>query len=214
MYSAEYVNVVIPSYNRISEVCSILDILGKQELEARVILCDDGSENTIVKLHTFYPCLWKYLWTRRDGLYHRVARINEGLRFCDSKYVIIIDNDCIPHSVKFTMAYASLLNEHDVVRGKFLDDDGVIKMPKWFSTANIGFRKAVIDRLPHKGFDPAYDGRYGFEDADMGHEVESKFLIGEGSDDTAVKHVGVPYSGDRASAQENEKIYKRKWNYD
>ena len=200
-------NIVVVTHNLQSMMFNLLSRLSMQSVPTRVIISDDGSTPPVVG--AVHKCVWKHLWTRHDGKYHRVARYNEGLACVDEEFVIFLDDDCEPESLYFAQAYQDQLANCDVVRGLFKDGD-YHKLTPWFSTANVGFRTSALCSLG--GFDPAYDGKYGYEDVDLEQAIKKAGLRVEmGEKHTAVEHLGKPYAGDRYVTQINEKYYRAKW---
>lgn len=198
------IDIIIGSYNRLHFLQRTLDMLRGQT--CYIIIADDGSDDKPV----FTPEVHKYAWTKHDA-YSRVARFNEGLAYCECDYVVFLDDDCIPVSKNFAAEYTRLLSVNQVVKGLFLTEDGSVKEAPWFSTCNIGFQTKFIKDIG--GFDPAYNGRYGYEDADLGLEVRRRNAIPAlGNFDTSVKHEGKPYAGDRSGGEQNRDYYCKKWN--
>lgn len=199
------ITIGIVSYNRINVLTDTLDILSKQTIPCKVIICDDGSRDIINP--NKYPIISKYLWNKDAG-YTRVERLNQIMNECNTRYLIYLDDDCIPQSYNFVEYYLSELKKYDVVRG-IISFYGGQTASSWFSCANVGFNLNKIKELG--GFDMNYNGNYGYEDVDIGKMIEkagySVSLFPEG---TNVLHVCTMKSG--TIFGDNEKYFKEKWN--
>lgn len=208
------IDIVIVTYNRNDLLIKILEKLKQQTVKNyNVIICDDGSCKPID--FTSYPMIKKYTWTF-DKDYHRVARFNEGVSFCITNKVILLDDDTMPQGKHWLETHCNNLDVYDVSRGivRFLDNS--INAGGWFSTTNTGFKVDKYKQIG--GMDMNYDGQYGGEDVDLGKMVKmnnlttSPFLP-----DTECKHEGKEYkNGDRSDAVvgRNRKYFFNKWQHD
>jgi predicted glycosyltransferase involved in capsule biosynthesis len=166
------ITIGIIYYNRIDMIKEILDVLSKQTVLCKVIICDGGS-NDIINPNN-YPIINKYIWNKDIG-YTRVARLNQIMNECDTKYLIYLDDDCIPQTNRFIEYYISNLKDYDVVRGKTVFHWGG-DSSSWFSCSNIGFNLNKLKEIG--GFDINYNGHYGHEDVDIGKMIEkAKYKI-------------------------------------
>lgn len=206
------IDVVILTYNRKDLLIQTLEKLKTQSVKSfNLILTDDGSKELINPNN--YPFIKRYMWDFDDG-YHRVGKFNEAISMCASDKIVILDDDCVPVYDDFLETHIAILNKFDISRG-------IVKFPNggtaagWFSTANIGFRKDVIDALG--GFDPNFDGHYGHEDRDLGLRIEDgKYSISPFSEYTSVMHLGVMYkNGDRSDevVGHNTRYFTQKWGF-
>ena len=128
-------------------------MLSKQTImDFNLIINDDGGK-TLINPNQ-YEVISKYIWNKDNG-YHRVSRFNESLSMCVSPYVILMDDDCIPHSVNFIESYLNDFKNADVIRGIVQFPDGA-RANSWFSTANAGIKKSVYDDIGM--FDVNFDG--------------------------------------------------------
>lgn len=206
------IDVVILTYNRKELLLKTLDKLKTQTNQNfNLILTDDGSKDLINPNE--YPFIKRYIWDYDDA-YHRVGKFNEAIRMCVSDKIVILDDDCVPVYDDFLDTHIAILNKFDISRG-------IVKFPNgdtaagWFSTANIGFKKSIIDELG--GFDSNFDGHYGHEDRDLGLRIEdAKYTISPFGEYTTVMHLGVMYKdGDRSDAVvgHNTRYFTQKWGF-
>ena len=174
-----------------------------------LIINDDGSCDPINA--ATYSIITKFIWNEDAG-YHRVARFNESVALCVSPYIILLDDDCIPTSNNFIQAHLDTLKTADVSRGiiKFWNGqtaDG------WFSTANLGIRKTVLDAIGL--FDINFDGNYGHEDIDFGKRLQdASYVLKNGEVGTQASHGNNLYAnGDRSVniIGHNTKYFTEKW---
>lgn len=206
------IDIVIVTYNRKELLLKTLDKLKTQTIKNfNVFIISDGCIDLINP--NDYPFIKKYTWSFDDG-YHRVNRFNEGISLCKSKNVLLLDDDCVPQYDDFLETHIAILNKFDISRGIVRFPDGGTAS-SWFSTANIGFKKSVIDELG--GFDPNFDGHYGHEDRDLGFRIEDgNYKISPFIDYTSVMHLGVMYKdGDRSEAVvgHNTRYFTEKWGF-
>lgn len=197
-------SVVICAHGRPLLLAETLGVLRAQTYLAEVVVIDDSPEPLPA-----YPPSVDYTHLPFDGRYHRTAKYNRGVAQSHGGVVILLDDDCLPLSDQFVATYLAGLAQAPVVRGLF-QHAGVFQLPPWFSTANIGFRRDVWERVG--GFDPCYDGHYGYEDVDL-EQVLGRLgvAIGIGQPGTGVLHRGAPYAGVRD--QTNERYYRKKWGF-
>jgi GT2 family glycosyltransferase len=209
------VDVVIVCYNRKDIIRQTLDVLSRQTIKPNVILCDDGSTEVVEFLS--YDIVKHFLYHRDDGKYHRVGRFNEGFKTSTSEFVVSMDDDCVPRTEKFIESHVTALQKHEVSCGRIFFPDNGSWSGGWFSTANLGLTRDAITKLDG-GFDPKYDGFYGFEDHDLGNEVKKRGLsVRNATPGTEVNHIGDFYAdGDRSEKilGHNRKIFVSKWGYD
>ncbi len=210
---AKDVDICITTFNRNDRLKQTLDMLSKQtNMNFNLIINDDGG-NTLINPNE-YPIITKYIWNENDA-YHRVGRFNESVFMCMSPNIIIMDDDCIPNGVNFIQSHLDTLKSNDICRGVVRFPDGS-RAGAWFSTANLGIRKSVIDDIGL--FDSKFDGHYGHEDQDLGNRLkETNYTIAHGSDDTITNHgVEIYANGDRSERiiGHNTKYFIEKWGYD
>ncbi|MDD5589063.1 MAG: glycosyltransferase family A protein [Candidatus Nanoarchaeia archaeon] len=208
------IDIVIVSYNRKSLLIEILEKLKQQTVkDFNVIISDDGSKDLInPNLYTFIK---KYIWTFDFG-YHRVARFNEGISYCQTNKVILLDDDTVPSGNHWLEFHCNNLDLYDVSRGvvKFLD--GTYNTGSWFSTTNTGFR---VDKLKSIGcLDINYSGTYGFEDLDMGKTIhKNNFKLSSFLPETECLHKGQMYKNGNRTDEiigKNKKYFTEKWKCD
>ena len=207
------IDVCITTYNRNDRLLQTLNILSQQtNMDFNLIINDDGGKTTIDP--NDYPIITKYIWNKDDG-YHRVARFNESVSLCNSPNIILMDDDCIPNGINFIQSHLDVLKNSDVCKGVVRFPDGS-KADGWFSTANLGIRKSVIEDIGL--FDVKFDGNYGHEDQDLGNRLKNtNYIINNGNDDTIVNHgIEIYANGDRSDKiiGHNTKYFIEKWGYD
>lgn len=206
------IDIIITTYNRKYRLLQTLGILANQTcMDFNLIINDDGGTQTIDPSQ--YPIISKYIWNE-DTAYHRVGRFNESAKLCVSPYIIMLDDDCIPNSHTFVAAYIALLTTNDVCRGIVQFPDGG-RATSWFSTANLGLRKKVINEIGL--FDEGFDGYYGHEDRDLGIRIEKGgYSIVWGGEETRTNHGAELYAdGDRSPAitGHNTEFFINKWGF-
>jgi len=214
------VDIIILTYNRKELLVQVLEKLKTQTIQDfNLILTDDGSKELINPNE--YPFIKKYIWDFDEG-YNRVNKFNECIDMCVSDKIIILDDDCVPLHDTFLETHVSNLNLFDISKGiirfkdPFASSKGLTLDPqKWFSTVNIGFKKNIISEL--KGFDPEFNGHYGFEDVDLGLRVDKGgFTISSFIESSSVLHLGVMYKdGDRSDEVigHNKNYFIKKWGF-
>ena len=206
------IDIVITTYNRNDRLEKTLDMLSKQTImDFNLIINDDGGK-TLINPNQ-YEVISKYIWNKDNG-YHRVSRFNESLSMCVSPYIILMDDDCIPHSVNFIESYLNDFKNADVIRGIVQFPDGA-RANSWFSTANAGIKKSVYDDIGM--FDVNFDGHYGHEDRDYGLRLEkTNYKVIFGSEGTRSNHGVEMYAdGDRSDSiiGHNTKYFEEKWGF-
>jgi len=207
------IDIVITTYNRPDRLTQILTNLSQQtNMDFNLIINDDGGNDRVNP--TDFPIITKYIWNEDDG-YHRVGRFNESVSICVSPYIILLDDDCIPHFREFVQAHLNELQDFDACRGIVQFPDGA-RANSWFSTANLGIRKSVIDKIGL--FDPKFDGHYGHEDQDLGNRIkENKYAVTMDVELTRTDHgLEIYADGDRSDAiiGHNTRYFIEKWGYD
>lgn len=208
------IDIVIVSYNRKELLIEILESLKNQTVKNfNVIISDDGSKELINP--NSYTFIKKYIWNY-DESYQRVARFNEGISYCATNKVILLDDDTVPNSKHFLETHCNNLDLYDVSRGivKFLD--GSYNKDNWFSTTNTGF---CVNKLKSIGcFDMNYNGNYAGEDIDIGKTIKmNNFKLSPFCPETECLHKGKEYKdGDRSDiiVGKNRKYFKNKWGSD
>lgn len=207
------VDICITTYGRNDRLLQTLDILSKQtNKDFNLIINDDGNKSIINP--NDYSIITKYIWNEDDG-YHRVARFNESVSLCVSPFIILLDDDCIPAGTNFVQSHIDILNKNDICKGKIRFPNGSFASG-WFSTANLGIRKKVIEDIGL--FDKNFDGHYGHEDQDLGNRLNNTiYKSSDGSDGTIVNHGVEMYAdGDRSDTivGHNTRYFISKWGYD
>mgnify|MGYP000128163655 CR=1 FL=1 len=206
------IDVIILTYNRKGLLLKTLERLKTQTIQDfNLILTDDGSTELINPNE--YPFIKKYIWDSDEG-YHRVRKFNESIKMCVSDKILILDDDCEPSYDTFLETHINNLNHFDISRGIVVFPDKTTAQA-WLSTANMGFKKTVIDEL--KGFDPEFDGHYGYEDSDLGVTIERRgFSLSPFDQGTSANHLGIMYkNGDRSDEVigHNKNYFIQKWGF-
>lgn len=210
------VDIVIISYNRKDLLTSILKKLETQtNKNFNLIISDDGTRPEEMINPNNFPIITKYLWNKDVG-YCRVARINDGIKSVVSDNAIFLDDDCVPKTDNFVAAHLENLKNYKISRGVIRFPDGG-DAGCWFSTANVGIRKEVLDATGI--FDPNYNMWYGYEDHDYGNELKKRGfnVSAPWNEETTTMHLGNYYAdGDRSDAimWHNREHFIKKWNYD
>ncbi len=208
------IDIVIVSYNRKELLLEILEQLKKQTVkDFNVIISDDGSKELINP--NLYHFIKKYLWTFDSG-YHRVARFNEGISYCQTNKVILLDDDTVPQDIHWMETHCNNLDLYDVSRGTIKFMDGTYNNGSWFSTTNTGFR---VDKLKSIGcFDMNFDGEYAGEDIMLGKIIKKNgFKLSPFCQETECLHKGEKYAnGDRSDkiVGRNREYFKKVCGHD
>ena len=206
------IDIVITTYNRNERLIPTLNMLSQQTVkDFNLIINDDGGKELINP--NDYPVITKYIWNADVG-YHRVARFNESVSLCVSPYIVLMDDDCIPHSASFVESYLEDFKRADIIRGIVQFPDGA-RANSWFSTANAGIKKSVYEEIGL--FDVNFDGHYGHEDRDYGIRVEkANYRVIFGSEGTRSNHgVEIYANGDRSDSiiGHNTRYFEEKWGF-
>jgi glycosyltransferase involved in cell wall biosynthesis len=207
---AKDVDICITTYNRNDRLLQILHILSRQTNQHfNLIVNDDGSTQTIDPNQ--FPIITKYIWNKDQG-YNRVGRFNESILLCVSHKIILLDDDCIPCHEHFITEHMKALEQADFSKGTVIFPDGATAN-SWFSTANIGLNRSVLH--PYGLFYPDYNGHYGYEDMDLGNEIQQRGLSVISNPAAACNTGSQMYlNGDRSPAVigRNWALYKQRWN--
>jgi glycosyltransferase involved in cell wall biosynthesis len=203
------VDICITTYNRPDKLKLILSSLAEQTQQSfNLIVNDDGSRNLIDP--NDYPIITKYIYNKDNG-YNRTGRFNESIKMCVSPKIIILDDDCVPCNNGFITAHLECLENADFSKGTVIFPNGGTAND-WFSTSNLAFNKKVIK--DYGLFYPEYNGHYGYEDLDLGKEIDRDGY-------TVVNNTNAPVftgsdmykNGDRSDAVvgRNRSIYENRW---
>ncbi len=84
------VSIVIPNFNGIKYLKDCLDSLAAQTMSADVIVVDNGSTDGSEKICEEYD---KVKLVKLDRNYGFCRAVNEGIRQCGGRYVILLNND-------------------------------------------------------------------------------------------------------------------------
>jgi len=211
------IDIVIVTYNRVPMLTALLEKLKVQSVQDfRVIICDDGSGEIIG--FNKYPFVHKYTWSA-DTAYNKIARLNEGISYCLSDKMLLLDDDMLPRSDRWIERHMDNLGKFDISRGSVRFRQVANYDGKWFCTANMGFRLESLKRVGC--FDMAFNGIHGGGDIDLGETVKkNKLTWSDFHKDTICDHVGPDTHECRGvdSSKEgkvpNRVYFKEKWGYD
>lgn len=141
------ISLVITTYERSDALAAVLESITHQTLTpSQVIIADDGSSIATQKLITE----WKerlpltYCW-QPDREFRAARARNLALEKCETKYVVLIDGDCVlpPH---FLAAHKSLAKPSYIVAGgrSLLPHDATEKL---LNTPGMILGSKVFNRL-------------------------------------------------------------------
>ncbi len=107
------ISIVIPTYNRPKYLNKILYNLVKSTIPSEILICDGGSNissksqiKQIINKYSSHNI--KYF---DIGYNNHSAKRNKGIKNSNSKYIVLLDDDCIPEK-KFLEKYYSLLEKN------------------------------------------------------------------------------------------------------
>ena len=127
------VDLVISTYNNPCAILQILSFINKgSHLDLSVHIADDGSSQKAVNLiteniqHYSYPVF--HHWHENEG-FRKAKILNTAINKCDSKYVVFLDGDCLPHK-HFVKDHLSLSEKGYFVQGRrcFIKESHVDQM--------------------------------------------------------------------------------------
>lgn len=208
------IDIVVVSYNRKQLLIEILEKLKQQTVkDFNLIIEDDGSKQLINP--NDYQFIKKYIWNCNVG-YNRVLRFNEGVSYCKTNKVVLLDDDTLPMSNHWLEFHCNNLDLYDVSRGVVRFLDGTCNQGNWFSSTNVGFK---VDRFKSIGcFDINFTGSYGGEDVDLFKTIKkNNFKLSQFCPETECLHKGKMYKdGDRSDAVvgKNRRYFMQKWGHD
>jgi glycosyltransferase involved in cell wall biosynthesis len=192
------ISVIIPTYNRSNYLKKIIPKLNLNNCKIEVIICDsfskDSTKNTVDQLKSQNPNLnIKYLNVIRNN---NSLKRNAGVKKSTGKYIVLIDDDCIPEnnflknyfyllknnknkknifcgSVKYSNVFKSNFvkyrqSKHFIIKEKNLSTN-VSLDAKNIVTMNMAFKKEII--IKNKIFFNENFNRYGFEDYEFGFRL-------------------------------------------
>jgi len=208
-----------------------------------VALSDDASTDRspeiFAELCIHYNLPWKTVLHSHDGSGFRLNTLrNDGIEVCEDGLVIILDADHVParthieahlelHSKyergvlstgpRLEYAYPdcsgpiSFMWGHEPV--SMLQASAIEPVPTWAAVlaSNLGMTKQAIVQLG--GFDPIYDGNYGFDDVDFTYRAWKAEIFFAASFEAYVVHIPHPAFHNR-SGDINRQRFKQKFNID
>jgi glycosyltransferase involved in cell wall biosynthesis len=207
MNSDIFISIVIPTYNRSVYLLKILEKLKKNFFNFKnfeIVICDSYSkDNTDIKIKNFKKnnlfLAIQYLNIPQN--IHSLKR-NLGVKSAKGKYIIFLDDDCLPDDT-FVKDYYSLFIKNDdiiycgtvkypkellkinfvkyrqsthFIGNKHFGTDTHNLSPSKIVTMNMGFKKSIF--IKNKIFFNKNFNRYGFEDYELGFRLaQYKFKI-------------------------------------
>ncbi|WP_440933639.1 glycosyltransferase [Candidatus Pelagibacter sp.] len=194
------ISVVIPTYNRPKYLNKILYKLVKSTIPSEILICDGGSNissKSQIKqiINKYYSHNIKYF---DIGYNNHSAKRNKGIKNSNSKYIVLLDDDCIPEK-KFLEKYYSLLEKNKFKKycfcGSVVYPNNILKKnfikfrqsrhfvinqkenflenylhPRNIVTMNMAFKKKII--IDKKIFFYEKFNIYGFEDYEFGYRLK------------------------------------------
>jgi glycosyltransferase involved in cell wall biosynthesis len=199
------ISVIIPTYNRSKLLIKIVKTLICSNIPNEIIICDSNSKDqTYEKIRNlklnFKKQIIKYYNINNNS---NALKRNIGLKSAKSKYVIFLDDDCIPQK-NFLEDYYFILEKHKYKNLVFCGSviypmvnksnlmiyretrhfkidrlkkiENKILHPRKIVTMNMGFKKKII--TSKKIFFSKKFGNYGFEDYEFGFRLfENKIKL-------------------------------------
>ncbi len=183
------IDIVIPIYNNVTKLATIVKILNQQILPdgayTNIILVNDGSDKDISEaLVTMCKGSKVHLLHHDTNLGRSIAR-NSGCEHGLGEIIIMIDADCIPQGENFVLAHINSLQTASISCGKLIStSQNCTFWDKYqneissrradyfhnkestvpFTTANMAVRRSHYVNIG--GFSILYK-HYGFEDRDF-----------------------------------------------
>jgi glycosyltransferase involved in cell wall biosynthesis len=194
------ISVVIPTYNRPKYLNKILYNLVKSTIPYEILICDGGSNissKSQIKVIINQYCNHNIKYFD-IGYNNHSAKRNIGIKKSNSKYIVLLDDDCIPEK-KFLEKYYLLLEKNklknffycgSVVYPNNLKKKNFIKFrqsrhfvinhkenflenylhPRNIVTMNMAFNKKIL--INKKIFFYEKFNIYGFEDYEFGYRLK------------------------------------------
>jgi glycosyltransferase involved in cell wall biosynthesis len=176
-----HVSVVVPTCNRAELIVRLIDSLGHQDMTEpfEVVVVDDRStDDTLERLRTTaQPTNYSLKVLPSEKNTGPAGARNRGWQEASGDLIAFIDDDCVP-TPGWLAAIAAGLAQADIAIGQtrppadqlqhigpfsnFLDIDH----NQSFSTCNIGYRRAVLEKMG--GFDAEGFAWLNGEDTDLG----------------------------------------------
>ena len=216
------ISVIVATYNRPADLCSLLAALRNQTEPVEVVVADDGTKSPSVQGD-------RYLWRKDDG-YHKSWMVNQAVRMASGDVLAFLDDDCLPVFSEWAVNHLKALQDARVSRGPFGLCRKVNGRNEWLNSMTFGTRGAYwscINTVMSRdvwnqvgGYDERFDGAYGFEDIDFGLTIQKLGLsVAESSRRTMVEHSGEPYcirdgQIDESISARNKELLEEKWGSD
>lgn len=195
------VAVVVATYNRATLLPRLMAALAAQRDvgQFEVIVVDDaspdGTSETLDRLASDVP--FKLVVMRQPSNRGPAAARNRGWRAAEAPFVCFTDDDCVPEP-GWLSAMVGALQTADLAQGCTLPNPE--QSANWgpfshtldvrsetghYETANMGYRRSVLERLD--GFDEAFHFPYG-EDADLAWRAKESGATSSFVEDAVVHH--------------------------
>ena len=195
-------SIIIPTFNRSSYLIKIIKKLVISQYKLEIIVCDSSSKDQTKEKLQVISLLNKHQKIRYIDIHknnHSLKR-NIGIKNAKGKYIILLDDDCIPEK-NFLKKYKKLLdlikNRKIVISGSvdynfYTLNENFIKYrqsrhfkikndkdfgknflnPKNIVIMNMGFERKLLQKFKFF-FDERFN-RYGFEDFEFAFRLNKK----------------------------------------
>lgn len=206
MNNVKYISIIITTYNREKNVLEILKKIQKQigyKDGLEVIICDSFSKASLKIMSykkMFHNLNISYFNLKIN---HQAYKRNYGASKANGKYLIFLDDDCMP-SIKFLFHHLKILKLNrfkeiycgQVLYKKYINNKHLIK---YRESRLINFSKLLHNNIPVKNFismnmsfnkkylknKKIFDDRfryYGFEDFEFAYRFSKnfKFILNKG----------------------------------
>ncbi|WP_020533008.1 glycosyltransferase family 2 protein [Flexithrix dorotheae] len=125
------ISVIVPTYNRCSLLCELLNSLLHQSLlshQFEVIIVDDGSiDDTQKTVKEFQGKMFNLVYLEQTNKGPAAAR-NHGASQAQGKYIAFTDDDCIPESTWLENAVEAISQPNiDGIQGKTFTDQRKVR---------------------------------------------------------------------------------------
>lgn len=197
------ISVIIPTYNRSKYLTKIVEILVCSKIPNEIIICDSRSKDKTFEIinnikFRFRKHIIKYFNVNKNS--NSIKR-NVGIKESISKYLVFLDDDCIPQD-NFLEDYYFILEKYKhknlifcgtvnfpkIKKNNFISyrDSRHFKIdrtkkigiqnlhPRKIVTMNMGLKKNIL--ISNKIFFSEKFGKYGFEDYEFGFRLQKNLI--------------------------------------
>ena len=196
------ISVIIPTYNRSGYLIKIINKLITSKIPNEIIICDSGSKDNTKEKIKKIQSNYKNHSIKYVNIKENISSIkrNIGIRLAKSKYIVFLDDDCIPES-KFLENYYRILEKYKYKKYLFcgtvyypntqtnknfiryrqsrhfkikkIKQIGNFSLhPRNIVTMNMAIRKKIL--LDNWVFFNEKFNRYGFEDYEFAYRLSKK----------------------------------------